>query len=360
MSHLHEFAAGRLRVLAAAPPLSQIDSRTATLGAMAALGLLGLLVLGVLYARKQRLKGAVDEQFKGFREKAVGLMDQLDALRKRHKTLPRDDPDFTTPMAGATLALYEQVSSDLDRLWDRWLKIMEVWDKAQKHLRAGSGLGVTETEEARKLLQGGDVDELIRESASCKERLDRLNQGHAEARARLKSVRVGLASIRDSVDGGTGVLLPSDRRGKEIATAESRLDEAERMIAADPIGAEELIDGTRRLLETLGQENEPGLERPRPRPMPGPATYPGVDDLAAAAERFRRAVAGLKVTDLLGLFVKAWIAVWVVAMLLGLLTPLLPLVILLAGFFIIFVGAWTFWQTVSSWVWFAMGRPRRY
>src|SRR4051812_28920900 len=105
MSHLHEFAAGRVCSLAIAPLLAQLDSRTATLGAMAILGVLGLVVLGVLYARKQRLKGAVDEQFKGFREKAVGLMDQLDALRKRHQTLPRDDPDFTTPMAGATSAL---------------------------------------------------------------------------------------------------------------------------------------------------------------------------------------------------------------------------------------------------------------
>jgi hypothetical protein len=325
---------------------------------MAILSVLGLLALGLLYARKRRLRGTVDEQFRGFREKAVGLMDQLDALRKRHKNLARDDPDFTAPMAGATLSLYEQVDADLDRLWDRWLKIMEVWDQAQKHLRAGSGLGVAETEEARRLLEGGGVDELIRESASCKERLDRLNLGHEEAHARLKTVREELAAIRKSVDGGTGVLLPSDRHGGDIAAAESRLDEAESLIVTDPIGAQEMIDATREILGSIGEEHEPPRERPKPWSIP--TSYPGIDDLAAAAARFRKAVAGLKIMDLLGLFVRAWIAVWVVGLLLGLLTSLLPLAILLAGFFIIFIGAWTLWQTVSAWLWIGLGRPRRF
>jgi hypothetical protein len=328
------------------------------LATMAILGVLGLLALGLLYARKRRLKGTVEEQFRGFREKAVALMYQLDALRNRHKNLARDDPDFTAPMAGATLALYRQVDADLDRLWDRWLKIMEVWDQAQKHLGAGSGLGVAETEEARKLLEGGGLDELIRESASCKERLDRLNQGHEEARARLDSAREELTSVRMSIDGGTGVLLPSDRLGSEIATVESRLDKAESLIAADPIGAEERIDGARRLLESLGEKHEPPRERPAPWPVP--ASYPGFDDLAAAAARFRRAVSGLRIMDLLGLFVRAWIVVWVVGIVLGLLTPLLPLAIFLAGFFIIFIGAWTLWQTISAWLWIGLGRPRRY
>jgi len=189
MNRVFDLTAEPLGSLTARVILGQLEARNVPMGLMAALGVLGLVVLAILYARKQRLRGAVDEQFKGFREKAVGLMDQLDALRKRHKTLPQTDPDFTRPMAGATLALYEQVNTDLDRLWDRWLKIMEVWDQAQKHLRAGSGLSTTETEEAKKVLQGGDVDELIRESASCKERLDRLNQGHEEARAELIAAR---------------------------------------------------------------------------------------------------------------------------------------------------------------------------
>jgi hypothetical protein len=83
---------------------------------MAILVLLGAAALGLLYYRKRQLQGAVEVQFKGFREQAVALMDQLDALRRRHKTLPSTDPDFTAPMSGATLALYNAVEADLNGL----------------------------------------------------------------------------------------------------------------------------------------------------------------------------------------------------------------------------------------------------
>ena len=95
-----------------------VDTQTHTLplALMAILALLGVAALGLLYYRKRQLQGAVEGQFKGFREKAVALMDQLDALRQRHKTLPSTDPDFTAPMSGATLALYNAVEADLNGL----------------------------------------------------------------------------------------------------------------------------------------------------------------------------------------------------------------------------------------------------
>ena len=45
-----------------------------------------------------------------------------------------------------------------------------------------------------------------------------------------------------------------------------------------------------------------------------------------------------------------------IGILFGLLTTLMPLVILVAGFLIIFVGAWMFWRAVASWFWFGMRR----
>ena len=154
------------------------------------------------------------------------------------------------------------------------------------------------------------------------------------------------------------MLLPSDRHGTEIATAESTLDEAEALIAADPIGAEELIARTHQTLESLRHPPEPRRTRPRPwaasRPIPASTTSPPPPRSSA------QAVASLRLTDLLGLFVRAWIVVWVVGLVFGLLTPLLPLVIFFAGLFIIGIGALTLWRTVSSWMWFGMGRMRRY
>src|SRR5437868_14599683 len=133
--------------------------------------LLGVAALGLLYYRRRQLQGTVEGQFKDFRDKAVALMDQLDALRQRHKTLASTDPDFTAPMSGATLALYDAVEADLNGLWERWLEVMELWDRAQKLGRSGSGLAVRQAEEARKLLDQGHLDELLRQSGSCKERL---------------------------------------------------------------------------------------------------------------------------------------------------------------------------------------------
>src|SRR4051794_22265508 len=85
------------------------ENRQPLLVAMLVLGLLGLAAFGLLYYRKRSLQTTVEERFKAFRQQAVSLMDQLDALRKRHKALPTSDPDFKVPMEGATLALYDQV-----------------------------------------------------------------------------------------------------------------------------------------------------------------------------------------------------------------------------------------------------------
>jgi hypothetical protein len=172
--------------------ISDLTTRSSALAVFTALGLIGLAVLGVLYYRKSQLQGAVDAQFRGFREKAVTLMDQIDSLRKRHKALPSTDPDFTAPMTGATLALYNQVEHDLDDLWGRWLEVMETWNQVERQIRAGSGLTLRPTEEARKLIEQGGIDTLLRQSSACRQKLDRLNQGHEQAREALTAGQVEL------------------------------------------------------------------------------------------------------------------------------------------------------------------------
>ncbi|HMF35996.1 MAG TPA: hypothetical protein VKF17_05125, partial [Isosphaeraceae bacterium] len=277
------------------PPLGgPWDSRAASVAAMVVLGLLGLAAFGLIYYRKRRLQNTVEAQFKDFRERAVALMDQLDSLRQRHKTLPATDPDFTVAISGATLALYNEVSRDLDSLWERWLKVMEIWDQAQWRIRAGSGLGVKPTEEARKLLGGGEIDELVRQSSSCRQRLDRLNQGHEQAREHLKAAREELAAIQSAVSKGTGVLLPSDSHHGEIEAAEQALSEAERMIEADPIGADESIVRARHDLSALSGRPD-GRTAWRSE---SPSSYFMIDELAAAAERLRAVAARLRLTDL--------------------------------------------------------------
>ena len=129
----------------------------------------------------------------------------------------------------------------------------------------------------------------------------------------LAAARAELAAIQNSVSKGTGVLLPSDPHHREIEAAETALGEAETMMAADPIGADERILRARRSLSSLSDRPDRGLARRRS----GPMSHPVIDELAAAAERLRAAAARLGVTGLLGLFIKAWIAVWVVGLLFG-------------------------------------------
>jgi hypothetical protein len=328
---------------------------TLPLALMAVLVLLGVAALAWLYYRKRQLQDAVEAEFKAFREKAVALMDRLDALRQRHKSLPLTDPDFTAPMSGATLALYNAVESDLNVLWERWLKVMELWDHAQKLVRSGSGLAVRQAEEARRLLDQGNIDDLLRQSAACQQRLDRLNQGHEQARDDLRIAREELARFRDSGGRGRESGFPSDRHDGAIARAEALLAQAEGVLVADPIGAEEMISRTRRSLTELVHRPAPEPERPRwTRPSHSP-----LDDLAAAAEGFRSAAARLRLTNLLGLLVRFWMIVWGIGLILGLMGALLPIVIVLMGFGLILAGFWAIWQMVTFWFWYGMWHMRR-
>ncbi len=312
------------------------QNHTLPLVMMGILVVLGVAAWGLLYYRKRQLQDEIEGRFKDFREKAVTLMDQLDALRHRHKTLPSTDPDFTAPMSGATLALYNTVEADLNSLWDHWLEVMELWDQAQKLVRSGSGLAVRQAEEARKLLNKVDIDDLLRRSASCKERLDRLNQGHEKAREALRAGREELAVRRKAIDEGTGALPRSSPQHELIVSTETAFAQAEGMIVADPIGAEEIIARSRRSLADLAHRPRQEPDRPTPR-RPRP-TYSPLDELAAAAERFRTVAARLRLTNLLAVFARFWMIVWGFALLIGLLGPLMPLIVFLLGFVFILAG----------------------
>jgi hypothetical protein len=262
------------------------------------LGLLVLAVLGVLGLTalwKRRRQARFDLQFKGFREKAVGLMDRLDALRQRHKSLLTTDPDYTQPLAGDTLSLYKDVQRDLNGLWDHWLRIMEVWDQAQRLVRAGSGLAAAKTEEARALIEKeGDFDALLRTCDSCAERLDRLAQAHEQARANAQSARDEAAALRKTLEAVDAAGLPTEASGSELAKLEGLLAQAGGLIPADPIGALEAIGHSREALGALADRAGQVLARFRD----ATAALAAIDEVAARAAELRSQ--GLKLTEDLG------------------------------------------------------------
>ena len=314
-------------------------------------GALGLAALLFLHQRGRRLQAGVDEEFKRFREEAVRLMDQIDALRQRHKTLASTDPDFTEPMTGATLTLYNQISADLNQLWDRWLNVMEVWNQAEQRMRSASRFGSGPSEEARKMLASGGLEELLRRSSDCKADLDRLNLAHESASKALKEARLAIAEAEREPLGGARV---------QEAAAKSRreLDEAAAMLTADPIGAADRIETARRALAGLHQD------RAKPSPIP-PRVGPGFpsrsifDDLSAAASRLQDLAANLRVTDIVGLLMKGWVALWVLGLFLVFLPFLMPLILVFMGFVVIASGLRAFQHMSGPLDWADPHRRRR-
>jgi hypothetical protein len=267
-------------------------TRTLPLSVLGVLGLFALATVGLLWLRKRHLEGMVGEQFKGFREKAVTLMDQLDALRHRHKDLLTTDPDFSKSMTGSTQTLSNGVETDLNGLWDRWLKIMEVWDRAQKLVRTGSGLAVKEMEEAKKLLeQEGDFDEVLKQVGSCKERLDRLSQSHEQARDALKAGREELSGLRKSLEALGEAGLPTAPYQAEIATVERLFTQAEGLTGPDPIGAAEVIARSRDVVKAVGERSGLVLTRLGE----AKSALAAIDEAAEVAAKHR--AGGLKLTE---------------------------------------------------------------
>ncbi len=133
------------------------------------------------------------------------------------------------------------------------------------------------------------------------------------------------------------------------------LSRVEATIEADPLGAEQIIARSRRLMSGFAHHHDPELDLVR-RPRP---SYSILDDLAAAAEGFRMAAARLRLTNLLGVFARFWMVVWGFGLLIGLFNIFLPLIIFLVGCAVVLAGFWAIWQTVTFWFWYGMWRPDR-
>lgn len=98
--------------------------------------------------------------------------------------LPHSDPDFLTPMEGRTRAAYDGVQEALHRYRERWLGLMDVWERADAAIQSEKSLGTARAEEAIRLLDSAEsrppLEEVARE---CRAPLDDLEQAHEKARA---------------------------------------------------------------------------------------------------------------------------------------------------------------------------------
>lgn len=309
---------------------------------------LGVLGLYLLYRRNRQVQAEAEDQFRQFRERAVGLMDQIDSLRNRHKTLPSTDPDFTKPMAGATLALYEKVAGDLDRLWDRWLTVMEMWNKAETRMKSTSAFSTRSSEEARQIISESRLEDLLHDSAQCKAELDRLNLAHEVAAKALKDGRWEAAAFARKIEGGGPRGGEGDLYKRELRLAERELEDAEKILVADPIGAVEAIERSR---DAIADVQNPPATRPRARNQPTGPVGTILDDLVLAAGRLQELASKIRVIDIVSLIIKGWVALWVLGLFLAILPALMPLILLFMAFIVFGSGLRVFQRLRSPWAW---------
>ena len=188
--------------------------RTRTLP-IAVASLAGLGVLGALamqWSKHTRRTREAREKLAAFKTEVVALSDLLDAQQERHRMLPHSDPDFLTPMEGRTRAAYDGVQSALHRYRDRWLSLMDVWEKADETIHAERTLGSSRAEEAIRMLDEAaarpPLDEVTRE---CRDPLDDLESAHEKARAMAGELESLLGTADTRLEGIV-------QRGRSVAS----------------------------------------------------------------------------------------------------------------------------------------------
>jgi len=250
-----EVATADVPAPAPSPSTSGRDAAWAVVGSVLAVG---LLAAGLVWLARRRARAAFGAKFKEYKEKAVAMMDRLDGLKARVRSLPIEDPDYTEPMTGDTLSLYEKVQEDLRRLWDRWLEVMDVVDRAEKQAVRGSSA----LSEADRLVSDAKVFEEVESGAQeCSAALDRLNSAHEEARAAVQSVTEARAKADEAVRAVSAAGLPAEPYRPEAARIGAEVERAAAILVADPMGARAILDAAAGAVEALARRASDVLAR---------------------------------------------------------------------------------------------------
>jgi uncharacterized membrane protein YgcG len=221
------------------------------------------LIAGFLvWLARRRKRSAVEAKIKEYKKKSVEVMDHLDSLKARLKSLPLMDPDFKEPMSGETLTLYEQAEKKLTGLWDRWLEVMEVLDKAQVLAKKDSALGTEKLKEADSLVSDAKVFEQIEEqSKGVAASMDRLNKAHETARSAADKVIERQKEIHTGIEKVNKEGLPTVPYTPEIDGIATQAEQAKQVLTPDPIGANQTLEAAQQRAVALRDRVGQILER---------------------------------------------------------------------------------------------------
>ena len=168
--------------------------------------------------------------------------------------LPHTDPDFKTPMQGLTRSTYDTVQSAIRRYRERWLSLMDVWERAQEKIDSEWSLGTSSADEAVKLLDSAEARPPLDAVAGARVLdlfagtgamgIEALSRGAASC-SFVENDRGALAVLRNNID----TLGLGDRATVVAADAHSACRGTWDVVIADPPYAETdwsgLLDGLR-------------------------------------------------------------------------------------------------------------------
>lgn len=226
-----------------------------------ALGLLTLLILRILHLRARR---PLEVKKSNFRQHVVQLSDDIDLLRERHRKLPFTDKDYTEPMIGETLAMYDAIQASLETLRQRWLELMDVWDKVDALKEKEHFFGRAALLEATKLLNNvrvSDVEETLNEQ--CIKALDRLEDAHAQVQRLDKSLDESLQRIKQQLTELQNVRLATEPYQPSLEKVAEIRVHAAKIIVPDPIGSLTMQTSAHEVLRSVGSLTERILQHRR-------------------------------------------------------------------------------------------------
>ena len=220
-------------------------TRTLPIGAAALATFGGLAGLFLQRARHDKKMHEARRKLAAFKSEVVALSDLLDTQQERHRMLPHTDPDFVTPMQGLTRSTYDGVQGAIRRYRERWLALMDVWEKAEGQIGREWFLGTAATDEAIKLLDSAEArPPLDAVAGECRAPLDALEQAHETARGLADTVEAEIAAATQKVESIAG-------RGRSNASFQRPLAEAARGLAlarqdveSDPVAARGRLEDT--------------------------------------------------------------------------------------------------------------------
>ena len=229
-------------------------TRTLPVSAAALLLLASIAAVAALWYRRRQLRILAVERLEAFKRHTVQLLERLDALKKQHEYLPFTDPDFSEPMAGATLSAYNEVDAMHGGLRERWLSMMDLRQRAERLLATEKFYRARQFQEIVRLLgdkaQSAEVEPIYQQ---CAEHLDRLAQAHERAEEALADSEQSVGHIEKLLEQVTAAQLATQPYTGGLQAATAQIEAARKSLASDPLGARSLLEQIQAQLSQLAR-----------------------------------------------------------------------------------------------------------